>query len=87
MGGGGAQGACGRGVTQRLVDEASKEFRGFGALTRWEGRLGDRRVRCSSIVGPHHVEQDAEPEESHQQELIEKEVGDHGQSPLTQVVK
>ncbi len=69
------------GVTQRLVEEASKGLRVFGALTRWACRLGGCRARASALVGPQHMEHNAQPHKGEQQEVVENRVRYHGGAP------
>jgi len=68
------------GVAVWLVDEA---FKGLGrtvALWPWGCGVQCRRAR-GGVAGPRPLEHDAQPYQSDQHQLVEKEMGDHGKTP------
>src|SRR5467141_4844968 len=77
---------CGRvglltGGTRGFVGEARKRLRVAGALARWRQRLGWSLIPCGTRVWPSIMQHDAEPEESEEHQLVEKEVRYHGKAP------
>src|SRR6266568_1357043 len=71
------------GGTGGLAGEARKRLRGAGALARWRQRLGWPLIPSGTLVWPSIMQHDAEPEESEEHQLVEKEVGYHGKAPHT----
>jgi hypothetical protein len=67
------------GVTVRLVDEARKRCGRRRALSQWG--YGLRRWACDGVAGPCPLEQEAQPHQGDQHQLIEKEIGNHGKTP------
>src|SRR5262245_42470672 len=74
------------GVAMRLGGEARKGFRLTMAVGPWGCGLQGRRAR-GRVAGPCPLEQEAQPHQGDQSQLVEKEMGDHGKTPLLQVVK
>src|SRR5713101_7270590 len=62
------------GGTGGLAGEARKRLRGAGALARWRQRLGWPLIDSGTLVWPGRMQHDAEPEESQEHHLVEKEV-------------
>src|SRR2546426_10355387 len=73
------------GGTVGLSGEARKRFGVAGGLAGWCGRLECSLIPCGAVVGPHPMQHEAKPQESQQQQLIKKQVRDHGKVPLTQL--
>jgi len=70
------------GRTGGLVSQARKRLRVAGALARRQQRLRWPLIPCGTlVVWPGIMPHDAEPEESQEQQLGEKEVGYHGKTP------
>jgi hypothetical protein len=70
---------CGRvslltGGTGGLAGEARKRLWVAGALARWRQRLGWPLIPSGTLVWPGIMQHDAEPEESQEHQLVEKEV-------------
>src|SRR5213596_3544977 len=71
------------GGTRGLAGEARKQLRVAGALARRRQRLGWPLIPSGTLVWPGIMQHDAEPQESQQHQLVEKEVGYHGKAPHT----
>jgi hypothetical protein len=56
------------------MGEARKEGGCLGALARCLGRQGRVVARDGAVVWPHHVEHETQPQQAHEQQLIEKRV-------------
>jgi len=56
------------------VGEAGKGFRDMGGLAGWWERLGEPLEVCGVITGPRIMPHAAEPEQTQQRQLVEKEV-------------
>jgi len=69
------------GSTGRLAGEARKRLRVAGTLARRRQRLGWLLIPSGTFVWPGIMQHDAEPEESQEHQLVEKEVGYHGKAP------
>jgi hypothetical protein len=69
----------------RLVQKAGKGFRVTGARAGWCARLGRPLIPCGTIAGPRIRQQDAQPQEFQQQQLIATQVRYHAQVPLTRL--
>jgi len=61
-------------VAMGLVGEARKGLRGTGGLAGWWERLGEPLDVCGVPAGPSILQHAAEPEQTHQHQLVEKEV-------------
>ena len=61
------------GGTGGLAGEARKRLRVAGALARWRHRLGWPLLPSGTLVGPGSMQHDAEPQESQERQLVEKE--------------
>src|SRR5207245_3513227 len=70
------------GVAVRLGGEAGKGCGRTGALGQWGCGLPCRRARSSGVAWPRPLEHDAQPYQRDQHQLVEKEMGDHGTTPL-----
>ena len=70
------------GGTGGRAGESRKRLWGAGALARWRQRLGWLLIPSGTLVWPSIMQHDAEPEESEEHQLVEKEVGYHGKAPL-----
>jgi hypothetical protein len=57
-----------------LVGEAVKGVRDTGGLAGWWERLGEPLEVCGVITGPRIMQYAAEPEQTQQRQLVEKEV-------------
>src|SRR5712671_7340160 len=68
------------GGTGGRAGEARKRLRVAGALARRQ-RLGWPLLPCGTLVWPGIMQHDAEPEESQEHQLVEKEVCYHGKAP------
>jgi len=64
------------GGTGGLAGEARKRLQVAGALGRRQ-RLGWPLIPCGAIAWPGIMQHDAEPEESHQHQLVEKLLWNH----------
>jgi hypothetical protein len=62
------------GSTGGLTGETRKRMRVAGALARWRQRLGWPLIPSGTLVWPGIMQHDAEPEESQEHQLVEKEV-------------
>jgi hypothetical protein len=71
------------GGTEGLAGEARKRFWVAGALARWFCRLECPLIAGEAIAWPPIIQQDAQPQESQQQQLIEQQIRYHGTVPLT----
>ena len=60
------------GATRGLAGEARKRLRVAGALARWQRRWGAGRARHDTLGWPHTVKHQAQPQQSHQQQLVKK---------------
>src|SRR5713101_2537232 len=69
------------GGTGGRAGEARKRLRVAGTLARWRQRLRWPLIPCGAIAWPRIMQHDAEPEESQEHQLVEKEVGYHGKAP------
>src|SRR5262249_54224982 len=69
------------GGTRGLAGKARKRLRVAGALARWRQRLRWPLLLSGTLVWPGIMQHDAEPEESQEHQLVEKEVGYHGTAP------
>src|SRR5215831_12662659 len=63
-----------------LVGKARKGFGLTLALWPWGGGLWCHRARRGS-TGPHPMEHEVQPHQGDQHQLVEKEIGDHGNTP------
>jgi hypothetical protein len=70
------------GVAGRLCGEARKRCGRTVALLPWWCRMRWRRESGSTGAGPCPMEQDTQPHQGDQPQLVEKEIGDHGK-PLS----
>src|SRR5437867_963060 len=61
--------------------EAREWLRVAGALARRRQRLGWPLLSSGTLIWPGIMQHDAEPEESQEHQLVEKEVGYHGKAP------
>src|SRR6266581_622102 len=61
-------------VAMGRVGEARKGLRGTGVLAGWWERLGEPLEVCGVPAGPRIMQHAAEPEQTHQRQLVEKEV-------------
>ena len=61
------------GGTGGLAGETRKRLRVAGALARWRQRLGWPLIPSGTLVWPGIMQHDAEPEESQERQLVEKE--------------
>src|SRR6266436_6284504 len=68
--------------TGGLAGETRKRLRVAGALARRQ-RLGWPLIPSGTLVWPGRMQHDAEPQESQQYQLVEKQVRYHGKVPLT----
>jgi len=78
--GGGSRAGIGgvrTGVAGRFVGESCKGLGLTRALGPWRWGLRCRRAH-GGVAGPRPVEHDAQPRQSDQHQLIEKEIGNHG---------
>ena len=62
------------GGTGGLAGETRKRLRVAGVLARWRQRFGWPLIPSGTLVWPGIMQHDAEPEESQEHHLIEKEV-------------
>src|SRR5712691_4676972 len=62
------------GDTRGPAGEARKRLQVAGALARWWQRLGGPLIPSGTLVWPGIVQHDAEPEESQERQLVEKEM-------------
>src|SRR5712691_9027788 len=62
------------GGTRGLAGEARKRLRVAGALARWRQRLRWPLIPSGTLICPGIMQHDAEPEESQEYQLVEKEV-------------
>jgi len=62
------------GGTGGRAGETRKRLRGAGTLARWRQRLGWPLLPSGTLVWPGIMQHDAEPEESQEHQLVEKEV-------------
>src|SRR6266850_4831936 len=69
------------GGTAGLAGEARKRLGVAGALARRRQRLGWPLIPSGTLVWPGIMQHDAEPQESQEHQLVEKEVGYHGKAP------
>src|SRR5262245_16631840 len=84
-----------RGFLRRLLPgarggfagEARKRVGGAGTLVRWWQRFGWLLLPSGTLVWPGMMQHDAEPHQGDQHQLVEKEMRDHGKTPLIQVEK
>jgi hypothetical protein len=67
------------GHTVGFVDEARKRWGVAGALTGWRGGRGGHQARDDTGQGPR--QHDLQPQESQEQQLVEKPIRYHGTSP------
>src|SRR5262249_27449618 len=70
------------GLAVGLVGEARKGLRDPRALTGWWHELGWPRDACGVTTGPGRMQHAAQPEQTQQHQLVEKEVGYHGVAPF-----
>src|SRR6266567_1119502 len=66
--------------TGGLAGEPRKRLRVAGALARRQ-RLGWPLISCGAIAWPRPLEHDAQPHQSDQHQLVEKEMRYHGKTP------
>ena len=71
---GAVRGGLFTGGTQGRAGEPRKRLQVVGALVRWRQRLGWPLISSGTRVWPGIMQQDAEPEESQEHQLVEKEV-------------
>src|SRR5262249_35590034 len=71
---GAVRGGLFTGGTQGLAGEPRKRLQVVGALVRWRQRLGWPLISSGTRVWPGIMQHDAEPEESQEHQLVEKEV-------------
>ena len=62
------------GGTKRFVDETCKRFGLSGALTGWRSRLGYQGAHDGSLGWPYYMQNEAQPQVTHQQQLVEKRI-------------
>src|SRR5262244_1036745 len=72
------------GRTVGLMGETRKRLRVAGALARGLGKRGRGQARCGAVIGPHPRQHDAQPQESQEQQLVEKQIRYHGKAPIIQ---
>src|SRR5262249_9099975 len=70
------------GIAMRLGGEARKGCRLTAALGPWAWGLRCRRTPSGGVAWPHPMEHEAQPHQSDQHQLVEKKMGDHGNTPL-----
>jgi len=68
------------GGAMKLFGEACKGFALMMALWHWGCGLWCRRAR-GEVIWPRPMEHEAQPHQSDQHQLGEKEIGDHGKTP------
>src|SRR5262249_17213392 len=71
-----------RGGTGGLAGEARKGLRDPRALAGWWERLGEPLEVCDVTAGPGIMPHTTEPEQTHQPQLVEKEVRYHRVAPF-----
>src|SRR5215471_16267304 len=69
------------GVAVRLFREARTGCALTGALWYWGCGLRCRRAHGGGVAGPRPLEHEAQPHQSDQHQLVEKEMRDHGTPP------
>src|SRR6266581_8534769 len=70
------------GGTGGLTGEARKRLRVAGALARRRQRLGWPLIPYGTLVWPGIMQHNAEPQESQQHQLVEKQGRYHGKVPV-----
>lgn len=77
-------GSLGTGLAQRFVDQSGKGLECFGAfasaLVGFKWRLGQREW----LVGQPDMDEEADEDESHHEELVKQRVRHHAEGPLPQ---